>query len=206
MTPAGVGTAVFLNCPFDDAYRPLLSAITFTVSDLGLIPRCALEVDDAAENRLDKIFRIVGECRFGIHDVSRTDPDPSHGLPRFNMPLELGIFLGCRRFGGRRHAAKSCLVLDREPFRYQKFISDIAGQDIHSHRNDPREAVVAVRNWLRTASGRAAIPGGAETWRRYTRFLAELPRICRRMRVSTAELVFADYYGAVREWLDDNPS
>ena len=102
MTTSGVGTDVFLNCPFDDAYRALLGAITFTVLDLGLTPRCALEVDAAAENRLEKIFRIIGECHLGIHDISRTDPDPVHGLPRFNMPLELGISSAAESLAGPR--------------------------------------------------------------------------------------------------------
>jgi len=58
------------------------------------MPRCALEVQDSSENRLKKILRIIGECQFAIHDISRTDLDKKHQLPRFNMPFELGLFMG----------------------------------------------------------------------------------------------------------------
>jgi hypothetical protein len=56
---------------------------------------CALEDDDAGEFRLSKIERIIEECKFGIHDLSAVALDVATGLPRFNMPLELGLFLGC---------------------------------------------------------------------------------------------------------------
>jgi hypothetical protein len=57
----------------------------------GFRPRCALELDDSAEVRIDKILRKIAECRFGVHDLSRTELDAASALPRFNMPLELGL-------------------------------------------------------------------------------------------------------------------
>lgn len=124
---------VFVNCPFDDGYKPLFNATVFAVLDCGFEPRCALQVYDSGQVRIDKIMELIEGCRFGIHDISRTELDPVNGLPQFNMPLELGIFLGAQRFGSGKHREKNCLVLDREPYRYQKFISDIAGQDIAAH-------------------------------------------------------------------------
>ena len=104
---------VFVNCPFDDEYKTMFQALVFTIYKCNLLPRCALEVDDASENRFDKIVRIIRECKFGIHDISRTELNTA-GLPRFNMPLELSIFLGAKKLGGRDHRNKQCLVLDRE--------------------------------------------------------------------------------------------
>ncbi|MBI3665457.1 MAG: hypothetical protein HY236_04405 [Acidobacteria bacterium] len=196
--------SVFVNCPFDRGYKPIFTSIVFTVYHSGLVPRCALELDDAAEFRLDKIFRIVRECRYGIHDISHTQPDPDL-LPRFNMPMELGVFLSCKRFGGRLQTKKACLILDQEPYRYQKFISDLAGQDIHAHQNDPRMAMSVVRSWLRTASSRATIPGGDEIWRRYSIFRQDLPEICRNMKIGLEELTFVDLVTAIRIWLRGNP-
>jgi hypothetical protein len=86
--------SVFINCPFDGQYRSLFEAIVFTVQDCGCIARCALEVSDASQVRIEKIFKMISQCKFGIHDISLTELDPSHHLPRFNMPLELGMFLG----------------------------------------------------------------------------------------------------------------
>ena len=123
---------VFLNHPLDSEFRPIRDAIVFAVHDCGFIARSALEASDASENRLEKIYRIIEESRFGIHDISRTELNET-GLPRFNMPFELGLFLACKRFGGGRHRLKSCLVLDRTRYRYQQFLSDLAGADIESH-------------------------------------------------------------------------
>jgi len=195
---------VFINCPFDDPFKPLFDAIVFTVQDAGFIPRCALEISDAAQNRLASIMRIISECKYGIHDISRTELDEENSLPRFNMPFELGVFLGCQRFGGKAHRAKCCLILDRERHRYQKFISDIAGQDIYSHNNDPKGAVREVRKWLRTASQRTEIPGGEEIWKRFNQFQRQLPAICQELRIQLHELTFVDYLHVVYQWLKTN--
>jgi hypothetical protein len=62
--------AVFVNCPFDTSYRSMFDAIVFTVIALRFDVRCALERDTGTEERLGKIARAIGECRFGIHDIS----------------------------------------------------------------------------------------------------------------------------------------
>ncbi len=121
--PEGTGpgsdfeTSVFVNCPFDDAYKPMFEAIVFAVFDCGYRPRCALEAYDAGEVRIEKIAALVRNCRLGVHDISRTELNAA-GLPRFNMPFELGLFLGAKRFGNAVQRRKTCLVLDREPYRY----------------------------------------------------------------------------------------
>jgi hypothetical protein len=153
--------SVFINCPFDEAYQPLFRASVFAVFDCGFIPRCSLEVYDSGQVRIDRIAKIIAECRFGIHDISRTELDPAHGLPRFNMPLELGMFLGAQRFGSGRQKQKNCLVLDIERYRYQKFVSDIAGQDISAHDATAAILIARIRDWLRAASGVRKLPGGA---------------------------------------------
>jgi len=197
--------SIFLNCPLDSAYKPIWDAIVFTLTQADLRPRCALEVDDAAENRLEKIYRIVAQCRYGIHDISRTELDPVHALPRFNMPLELGIFLGAKKFGSRNHSRKACLILARELYDHQKFLSDLAGQDVHAHHNDPRIAVIEVRNWLRTAAPRLDLRGGEQTWRRYQVFRKELPQICSAMGLTVEGMTFVDLLAAVSLWLRRNP-
>src|SRR5258708_13352335 len=68
------------------------------------------------------------------------------------MPLELGMFLGAQRFGAGRHKNKNCLILDREPFRYQQFLSDISGQDIAAHGGDATALIAKVRDWLNTVA------------------------------------------------------
>jgi hypothetical protein len=195
---------VFINCPFDAEYKPLFEAIVFALLACDLRPRCALEVADASEVRIDKIFKIIADCKYGIHDISRTEVTSASGLPRFNMPLELGMFLAAKRFGVARQQQKVCLILDSAPYRYQQFISDIAGQDIQVHHNDPKEAITVVRNWLRSASGTSVLPGGMEIYRRFQLFELELPALCAESRVMRDELTFNDYAAIIYDWLRNN--
>src|SRR6266498_4700084 len=103
-------TNVFINCPFDTAYKPLLDALVFAICDAGFTARSALEITDSSVNRLDKIMAIMEDCRLSVHDISKTEVN-KHGLPRFNMPFELGLFLGAKRFGTPRHGKKACLIV-----------------------------------------------------------------------------------------------
>ena len=192
---------VFLNCPFDSAYKQLFDAMVFTVHDCGFIARCALEEGDASQVRIDKIYNIIAGCRYGIHDISRIELDKVSELPRFNMPLELGVFLGAKRFGIDEQKRKNCLILDKEPYRYQQFISDIAGQDVSIHNNDPEEIVKAVRNWLLTASDRKTIPSGSIIWERYQEFMRDLPQLAQECQLEVDELIFNDYTFVLAEWL-----
>ena len=77
---------VFMNCPFDTEYKSIFNAIIFAIFDCGYVARCALEIDDAGQVRIDKIGRIIADSKFGVHDISRTELDQHTELPRFNVP------------------------------------------------------------------------------------------------------------------------
>jgi hypothetical protein len=178
----------------------------FAIHDCGFEARCALEAEDGGEVRIRKIKRIIHECRFGVHDISRVQLDPVNHLPRFNMPLELGLFLGAQEYGSGTQKQKRSLVLDSEPYRYQKFCSDIAGQDIRAHHDRPATAIAAIRAMLSTAlDGKARLPGATTIHTRYTRFRADLPGICRQLHVKVAELQFMELRSFVMEWLAEHP-
>jgi hypothetical protein len=195
-----------VNCPFDDEYQPLFRALVFTIHQCGLWARCALEAEDSGEECIRKIKRIIRECRYGIHDISRVELDGANQLPRFNMPLELGLFLGAQEFGGDEQTRKRSLVLDTERFRYQKFCSDIAGQDIRAHDQDPAKLIAAVRAMLSTAlEGQARLPSPSVTRKRLAAFGSDLPATSRRMHMRVAELQFAEFGTLVEEWLTANP-
>lgn len=195
---------VFINCPFDSAYKDIFYAVVFAVFDCNFRARCALEEVDGGEVRIDKIYRIILECKYGIHDISRTDLCKSSKLPRFNMPFELGIFLGAKKFGNHDQKSKISLIMDINKYRYQIFISDIAGQDIKAHGNDPEKTIKIVTDWLRNTTKRKTIPGGAEVAKRYKDFKAELPKICKRTRIKEEELGFNDFATFVSIWIKKN--
>jgi hypothetical protein len=198
--------SVFINCPFDDEFLPLRNAIVFAIFDCGFLPRCVLESVNGQDNRLEKIKKLIRECRLGIHDISRTDLDLVNGLPRFNMPLELGVFIGAATYGRGRVRDKSLLVLDREPYRYQKFMSDISGQDIFAHRNSIREVIKCVRNWLASESIGKTLPGAAHVVERFKAFSGELPSLCAMAKMGLDELTYPDYANLVSIWADDRRS
>jgi hypothetical protein len=191
---------VFINCPFDTEYTPIFEAIVFAVTDAGFHATCARQRLDSGETRLAKIIQLIGSARYSIHDLSRTTLDDATNLPRFNMPLELGIDIGCKNFSPKR-SGKSFLIFDSEQYRFQKFISDIGGQDIQRHDNDPKQAVVRVRNWLRTESGLNELPGGSAIYERYEQFRHDLPTICATLKLDIGDLTFADFSYAVTNWL-----
>jgi hypothetical protein len=203
MPRGAAARAVFINCPFDPQYSRFFEAIVFTIIRCGFVPRCALEIDDGAGTRIDKILALIGECPLGIHDICRTELDPAIELPRFNMPFELGIFVGACKFGDARQKRKRCLILDRERYRYRNFISDIAGQDIKSHDYDPINAITKVREFLRSNSGGRPISGGTTIKREYERFIAEKPGICSVLELEADEVTFPDLTYLIAYYLEE---
>jgi hypothetical protein len=193
---------VFVNCAFDAGFRPLFYAIVFAVTRSGFIARCALEADDSAETRFVKIQRIVEECRFGIHDISRTQLDGLPPLPRFNMPLELGLFLGARRYGSPAQRRKRLLILDTEQYRYQRFVSDLAGQDIHAHADRTDLAIERVATWLRIQSDSTTVPGGKRIVEEFDAFQLALPQALEDRRLQPDEMTFGDYVAVAAGYID----
>lgn len=192
---------VFINCPFSPDYRDHFRAIIYTVVRSGFTPRCAREKDDAGEVRYEKICRIIKDCALGIHDISMTELDADTGLPRFNMPFELGLFLGATKFGARSFKSKATLILDREAYRYQAFLSDIGGQDIHAHGGKIGPLIEEIATWLRDHGPQANVPGGRAIAGEFERFSADLPAICAARGIEPDELTFLDYWALASEWI-----
>ena len=197
---------VFINCPFDNLYSDLFNAIVFTIHDTGFRPRCALEANNAGQNRLEKLLNIISNCKYSIHDLSRIQHDKSTKLPRFNMPFELGLDLGCKNFGNIHQRQKVILIMDSEPYRYQKFISDLAGHDISPHSNNERKLITTVRNWfnLEIDSHVTIVPSGEMIFDRYQDFKNSLPIICKKLNWNLNDLPYVDFSYCVAEWIAQN--
>lgn len=163
---------VFVNCPFDAKYLPLLRPMLFCVSYLGFNPRIALESLDSGRARMDKIAMLILESKFGIHDISRLKAERKGEYFRLNMPFELGLDVGCRRFRDGKWAGKKVLILEAESYRYQAAISDISGLDIFVHGNDPEEVVRGVRDWL-TCEEALHAAGTSLIWSRFLEFMSD---------------------------------
>jgi len=197
------GQSIFINCPFDGKYRPIFRAMVFTTIVCGYHPRCALDSTDGAEVRVTKIAKMIEECDWAIHDLSRIEVRRGE-LPRFNMPMELGLHLGARLFGSGRQTRKRALILEAKGHRYDQVLSDISGQDIETHAKKVDQAIACVRNWLsdhRPASA-PPLPGAKALFKDYQRFQREVVVILKRHRLDPlSKLSHSDYLFAVRDWI-----
>jgi hypothetical protein len=167
--PTDFDRQVFINCPFDAEYQPLLRSLIFTILDCHLTPRIASEEVDSGRVRFEKIRGLIRACRFSIHDISRIEPLHPGDLPRFNMPFELGLDLGCRLYATGRLASKQCLILERERYQYQRVLSDISGNDIRAHGGNPQVVISELRNWFAVATGKD-LPSSSDIWKRFNLF------------------------------------
>jgi hypothetical protein len=207
---------VFLNCPFDQAYKPLLRALVFTTFACGFRPRSALEDGGKGLMRYDRLCNLIRACDFGIHDLSRTEASRD-GLPRFNMPFELGLYLGAQRFGGRRQKRKQTLVMVRSRHTLGKYLSDLAGVDPVAHEADAAQVVTVVRNFFvralaekARATGKEArrLPGAAAINARLQAFEKALPGVAKAGGFDVAELdpidAYVDFTFAIADFLRED--
>ncbi len=119
------------------------------------------------------------------------------------MPLELGVFLGAKRYGDAAQKRKRALILDAQQYRYQRLISDMAGQDIVSHNGDPLVAMSAVVTWLRQHSRVTTMPGGQAIVAEYQQFLADLPAVLTARQLQADEMTFGDYSAIAAAWITE---
>ncbi|HVR99441.1 MAG TPA: hypothetical protein VMW27_22655, partial [Thermoanaerobaculia bacterium] len=75
--------SVFINCPFDDDFAPLLEAILFATVCCGFTPRTALDSGTVSESRMERILKAMFSSKYSIHDLSRCRGEGEEGLARF---------------------------------------------------------------------------------------------------------------------------
>lgn len=195
--------SVFINCPFDAEYRPLLRAMCFTIQLCGYEPRCALDFSDSAQSRFHKIVDLIVECGLSIHDISRVELDGDSKLPRFNMPLELGADLGLRLKGPRNQRDRRVLILEKDLHRYDITTSDISGQDIEAHHNSESEIIARVRDWLSAGTSKP-LAGAAAIQADYKTYLSIVPAIIEDRQLDPYEkLSHKDFLWTVYEAIDE---
>jgi hypothetical protein len=134
---------VFINCPFDDEYYPLLRSILFTCCKFDLHPQIS-ETLNAVKSRIITIQEMMEKSKFSIHDLSRNRSRSVDEFARFNMPFELGMDYILTR----QNPEKSMIIFDKNPHDYDRYLSDLSGNDIKTHNNDITIIVKAIRNWL----------------------------------------------------------
>ncbi|ETD87355.1 hypothetical protein [Rhodobacter capsulatus] len=167
---------VFINCPFDEDYTPLLEALLFCVIYFGLNPRLATERLEGGQNRLDKIYALAKGAKYSIHDLSRCRAKEAGDYARMNMPFEFGVDVGIRRTAADLPSEKKFLIFENEPYETKRTLSDIAGQDIEFQRNDYLLVIKKTRNFFVVEAG-LSLPGAGRIEGDYVTFLGWLLKL-----------------------------
>jgi hypothetical protein len=135
--------SVFLNIPYDEEFRSLYIAYIVGLYQLGLSPHIASEIPSHAR-RLDRILALIRGCRFSVHDLSRVELTGSRSnIPRFNMPLELGMTITWTKINPGRH---TWFVFESEPYRLQRSASDLNGTDAFIHSGTAQGVLSELRS------------------------------------------------------------
>jgi len=165
---------VFINCPYDDEYLPLLKSMIFTIKACGFHPRIALERFNSAEVRLQKIKQLIEASCYSIHDLSRIKSKSAGEYFRLNMALELGMDIGCRDYHPNPDfRGKRLLVLENERFSVQKGLSDMSFGDCKSHEGSEEKLIKCVRDWF-YENGCKKIKPSSVIWNEFNVFMANL--------------------------------
>src|SRR5712691_2006499 len=118
--------SAFLNIPYDRQRQGSFLAYLAGLASFGLNTRATLELT-GGERRLDRIYELIGSCRYSFHDLSRVQLDRRPpATPRFNMPFELGLVVGWQKAAPSGHI---WFVFESVPHRLQKSLSDLNGTD-----------------------------------------------------------------------------
>jgi hypothetical protein len=122
---------VFLNIPYDHNFEKLFLAYISGISAFGLVPLATLEIPSSSR-RLEKILKLIGTCRYSIHDLSRMQLD-NHAprTPRFNMPFELGLSVAYDEIA--KEGKYDWFVCETKRLRLSKSLSDLNGTDPYIH-------------------------------------------------------------------------
>jgi hypothetical protein len=158
--------SVFLNIPYDVGFENLYLAYIVGLTQLGLAINAALAVPN--QGRLGTIVGLIDKSEMSIHDLSRIEV--SRGVPRFNMPVELGLALH------RSHITKAKHIFERKRYRAQRSTSDVNGIDPQIHNGTIKGLMGALRNIFRQRQDVTTVPEMLASYRAVKRKIPELRR------------------------------
>jgi len=205
--PKKFRTSVFINCPFDEEYKSLLRPMLFTLVYVGLMPRLASEKSDSLEQRIEKILRLIKECKYSIHDLSRLKSERAKEFSRLNMPFELGIEYGCRRTANNHLRTKRSLILEKKRYDVQKALSDLNGVDIKTHNNSPAGIVRALQHWFIETLGLKNVDSPSVIWDKFNEFTYDFYERRKTQGYSKGDLKMMpipQYIRFIAQWIASN--
>jgi hypothetical protein len=118
------------------------------------------------------------------------------------MPFECGIDFGLKMSNENNFGEKKFLILEKEQHRYQKVISDISGNDIKAHQNEPEQIVKVVRDWFKPLN--SDIPRHKEIWLAFNEFEFDYESILKEEGYNPKDinaLTFSDIIENMNVWI-----
>jgi hypothetical protein len=161
--------SVFLNIPYDEAFERLYLAYIVGLTQLGLRINAALAVPN--QGRLGTIIDLIEQSDFSIHDLSRIES--SRGVPRFNMPVELGLALYRSHIAQGKHRV---FIFESRRYRAQRSTSDVNGIDPQIHGGTAKGLMAGLRNIFRQPGDVTTVPEMLASYRAVKRNLSDLRR------------------------------
>ena len=118
---------IFINCPYDKSFEPVLYAIMFTCVALGCNPILS-KIDTYNPIRIKNIVMCIENSSISIHDLSIMGKNANS---RYNMPLEIGMavmyhLLNCQKENIDTH---NIIILEPQAYLTQKCCSDLNAFD-----------------------------------------------------------------------------
>ncbi|WP_373044740.1 hypothetical protein [Vulgatibacter sp.] len=90
---------------------------------------------------MNRIYRLLGESQYSIHDLSRVQGSTRRREARFNMPFELGLAYSLRK-EKRTH---QFLIFEEVRYRLTRTLSDLNGFDPQIHDGEPMKMLRLLR-------------------------------------------------------------
>ncbi len=161
--------SVFLNIPYDVGFESLYVAYVVGLTQLGLAINAALAVPN--QRRLGTIIELIDRSDVSIHDLSRVEV--SRGVPRFNMPVELGLALYRSHITNGKHRV---FIFERKRYRAQRSTSDVNGIDPQIHNGTVKGLMSGLRNIFRQSQDVTTVPEMLASYRVVKKKIPELRR------------------------------
>ena len=92
---------------------------------------------------------------------------------------------------------RDCLIFEQTPYKHQKFISDLAGNDIVPHENNPEEIIINVRKFLDKYSPSPTLRE-EEICKKYNQFGSDLSSYVQKNNIK--QLDFETLYQFIQYW------
>lgn len=193
--------AIFINCPFDEGYLPLLRALLFVARFYGLEINIASSDLDSKSNRLARIIALMRESKYSVHDLSKMRSDKKGEYYRMNMPFELGLDYG---IGGDE---KVFLIFENEPYKLKIALSDINGWDVRPHLDNPETLIMEFRRWIvvnRNLSTALKSFSSSDIWYKYNDFYGSFSDYMTIHHLKDEEISIPEYLNYIDSYLNDN--